>query len=176
MADFTFKITGLEQALGRMKTLRTDIPAKAVVIAARKAMEPVKAAAIAGAKRFDDPETSRSIAENIVIATKNNYRKGYVVAKVGVQGGARLGTKLAVRDNKKTREKGTAGQEYTVAHWRLLEFGTVNMRAQPFMRPALAENVDKVVDRFVASLNPAIDKALLNAARATARAATKAAG
>lgn len=61
--------------------------------------------------------------------------------RVGVQGGARLS-----KDPEST------------AHWRLVEFGTQHSRAQPFMLPALANNVDAVTTKVVSELNVEIDK------------------
>lgn len=33
-------------------------------------------------------------------------------------------------------------------HWRLLEFGTENSRARPFMRPALSNNTNQAIAEF----------------------------
>jgi HK97 gp10 family phage protein len=71
-----------------------------------------------------------------------------VVVQVGVRGGA--------RPRKGTEDTG---------HWRMLEFGTSQMPAQPFMRPALADNVAQVTAKFVAELEPQIDKAIAKAKR-----------
>jgi HK97 gp10 family phage protein len=62
--------------------------------------------------------------------------------RVGVKGGARLS-----KDPDST------------AHWRLVEFGSEhNSPAKPFMRPALANNIQPVTDKFVSQLSVAIDK------------------
>ncbi len=45
-------------------------------------------------------------------------------------------------------------------HWRLLEFGTEQMAARPFMRPALADNIQQVTDVFVREYSKAIDRAI----------------
>jgi HK97 gp10 family phage protein len=77
--------------------------------------------------------------------------------RVGVKGGAKQ-----YANNAKNRRDGKAGKQYetggNVFYWRFLEFGTQNMPAQPFMRPALAENVSKVTVTFVSELDKAIDK------------------
>jgi hypothetical protein len=41
-----------------------------------------------------------------------------------------------------------------------LEFGAATTPATPFMRPALANNIQPVTDKFVQMLNDEIDKAL----------------
>jgi HK97 gp10 family phage protein len=43
-------------------------------------------------------------------------------------------------------------------YWRFLEFGTSKMRARPFMRPALQENVGRATDVAVGELNKALDR------------------
>src|SRR3546814_1817800 len=43
-------------------------------------------------------------------------------------------------------------------HWRYEEFGTEHQPAHPIMRPALANNVDRVTATFTDSLNASIDK------------------
>lgn len=156
-----FQIQGLDAVLARMKGLAPELRKKGVRAAARKAMNVVRDAARARAKQFDDPSTTLSVAKNIVTAerTKSGKAIGGIVMGVGVRGGAKSYTKNA--DN---RRAGRAGKSYvtggTTWYWRLLEFGTQKMRAQPFMRPALANNIQRVTDVFVSELNPAIDKAI----------------
>ncbi|MCY1549996.1 phage protein, HK97 gp10 family [compost metagenome] len=48
-------------------------------------------------------------------------------------------------------------------HWRLLEFGTEKMRAQPFMRSALADHISEVTGVFVSEYEKSIDRALRRA-------------
>ncbi|MFW1969734.1 HK97-gp10 family putative phage morphogenesis protein, partial [Acinetobacter guillouiae] len=45
-------------------------------------------------------------------------------------------------------------------YWRYLEFGAATTPPVPFMRPALANNIQPVTDKFVQMLNDEIDKAL----------------
>lgn len=141
MADF--KIEGLEPVLAKMKKLSVEMQKKGVRAAGTKAMRIVRDAARQRARQFDDPETASNIAKAITTRNdaKGGKRIGGVVIKVGVIGGA--------RPAKGTKDTG---------HWRLLEFGTSSMPAQPFMRPALESNVGKVTDAFVADLNTQIDK------------------
>lgn len=138
-----FKIQGLESALRKMRGLAPALKKKALRSAGTKAMRPVRDAARAGAKRIDDPASASNIAKNIVTRYdgKASRREGGSVTKVGVMGGARP-------------QKGRAD----TGHWRLIEFGTSKMRAQPFMRQALANNVEKVTQVFVTSLDADIDK------------------
>lgn len=142
--DFTFKIEGdLPGILKKIRTLGPKLQQKGMRSAGTKAMRIVRDAARQGAKRFDDPATGSNIAKNIVTRYngKASKRENGVVTQVGVAGGA--------RPRKGTEDTG---------HFRLVEFGTAKMRAQPFLRPALSENAQKVADVYVTALNGEIDK------------------
>jgi HK97 gp10 family phage protein len=141
-----FQIQGLEAFLRKIEGVKREIVGKAVRSAAGKAMRPVRDSARNKARAFDDPHSPANIAKNVATSTRNYPKKGEVVAKVGIRGGARP----------------RPGNEDT-GHWRFLEFGTEKMHAQPFMRPSLDENVNKVVDAVVAELEPALDKAVAKA-------------
>jgi HK97 gp10 family phage protein len=138
-----FQIEGLEPALAKMKGLSQKMQAKGVRSAAVKAMRIVRDAARVKARQLDDPETASNIAKNIQTRNdaKGGKRIGGVLVKVGVVGGARPA-------------KGTVD----TGHWRFLEFGNSHQRAQPFMRPALENNIGRVTDSFVTNLNSEIDK------------------
>ncbi len=138
-----FKIEGLDAAMAKLRALGDPKRIKSAVRAAgTKAMRPVRDAARANSKGLDDPETASVIWKKIVTQYRSRLSKGdQVTVSVGVQGGAK-----PVKGDKDT------------GHWRLLEFGTEKMAAQPFMRPALESNVSQVTNEFVASLEPAIDK------------------
>lgn len=138
MADFEIK--GLAPVLAKLKALSGKPAKKAIRAALRKGANIVKASAQTRARQFDDPATPENIAKAITVGSKKT--KGDEIGmRVGVKGGA-----------KQRKEGGN------VFYWRFLELGTENMPAQPFMRPALAENVPKVTVTFVSELDKAIDK------------------
>lgn len=154
-------IQGLDGVLEKLRTLGPKLQKKALNAAMRKGMAIVRKSAADKAKRFDDPTTSQKIWKEIVV--RSNVKKarrmgpGNFVVQVGVKGGAK-----SYKDNRKNRRAGRVGESYegggSVWHWRLLEFGTSKMRAQPFMRPALADNTSAVTNTVVVELNKAIDK------------------
>jgi HK97 gp10 family phage protein len=154
-------IQGLDPILAKLKTLGPKLQKKALNAAMRKAMGIVRKSAVAGAKRFDDPATAQSIAKEIVVRSNTKKARrmgpGHFLVQVGVKGGAK-----SYVNNRKNRSAGRVGGSYegggNVYHWRFLEFGTKDMRAQPFMRPALAENVDAVTNTMTTELDKAIDK------------------
>lgn len=142
MAD-DFKLEGLDAAMAKLRALGDPKRIKSAVRSAgTKAMRQVRDSARANARGIDDPETASVIWKKIVTQYRSRQSKGdKVTVSVGVQGGAK-----PAKGNKDT------------GHWRLVEFGTEKMQAQPFMRPALESNVGKVAATFAESLEPAIDK------------------
>lgn len=155
------QLLGADSVLEKLRELPPKLRRKALNAAMRKGMAIVRKAAQAGARRFDDPTTAQSIPKEI--AVRSNAKKarrmgpGTFLVQVGVKGGAK-----SYRDNRSNRRAGRVGQSYegggNVWHWRLVEFGTSKMRAQPFMRPALANNVDAVIATVTRELDAAITK------------------
>ena len=143
-----FRIEGLDAVLRKLESVKNEVKRKAARAAATKAMRIVRDAARNNSKGLDDPETASTIWKEIQTRynAKASKREGGVVVQVGVRGGA--------RPAKGTEDTG---------HWRMLEFGTSQMPAQPFMRQALENNVQAVTDKFVSELSPAIDKAVTKA-------------
>lgn len=150
MADF--EIQGLGNVLQRMRTLAPKLQQKGARTAARKGANIIRDAARENAKRINDPQTAEDISKNIAVqfASRSSKREGGVVMRVGVKGGARN------RMGKMGGGKANPGGD--TWYWRLVELGTSRARAQPFMQPALANNVEKVTSTVVAELNKEIDK------------------
>jgi HK97 gp10 family phage protein len=149
----SFNIEGLDPILKKMKGLSQKMQQAGVRRAGLKAMRLVRDDARARAKQFDDPSTPNNIPKNIVVRnnSKAGKRVGGVVIQVGVLGGAK--SERSTRGKNASNDSGSK-----IWYWRFLEFGTSKMRAQPFMRPALANNVEKVTTSMVTSLNTEIDK------------------
>lgn len=137
------EITGLEPVLARLKALGGKAMLRAVRSGLTKSARIPRDAARRKAKGFDDPSSPSNIAKNITSRYdgKASKRELGVVVKIGVAGGAK-----PKKGNKDT------------GHWRLKEFGTSNMPAEPFMRPALAENAEKIIGSFAADLDASITK------------------
>ena len=140
-----FNITGLEPALRKMRAVTAEVTLKGVRGSASKAMRVVRDAARANARRIDDPESAADIAKNIAVSTRVYPRLGEVRSRVGVKGGARP-------DSSRNPDPKNTG------HWRFIELGTSEQPARPFMRPALENNIDKVVTVFVDDLDKNIDR------------------
>lgn len=188
MDGVQFKVDGLDALVSKLDGLSYDLKRKGGRFALRKAAQVVRKAARANALRIDDPETSEVIAKNIVERWNGRVfrRQGDLAFRVGVLGGARaVLTDRARRKSARRRERlgqsslgslgeiagsGKANPGGDTWYWRFLEFGTERTRAQPFLRPALEQNISAATDAFVREYDKALDRALKKAAKAGAKA------
>lgn len=160
------EIRGLDEVLGKLKALKEEPRKKTTRFALRKAANLVRDQAQANAARLDDPKTRQNIAANIAVAFDGRHNKatGDLKMKVGVKGGA-SGFAAAVGE---LRGKGKGNPGGDTYYWRFLEFGTENMPAQPFMRPAMDQTIDPATDEFVRQFEKAITRAIRKANKAAA--------
>lgn len=151
MADVELK--GVDQLLAQLEGLKFEVRYKGGRFSLRKAAQVVRDAAKQNAKSVDDPQTGRSIANNIVERWNGRLykRTGNLGFRVGVQGGARLPGK-----GEKVDESAGA----VSPAWRLIEFGTEKMRAKPFIRPAGEQSAQKAADVFMSEFGKSIDRAI----------------
>ncbi|MGO0633154.1 HK97-gp10 family putative phage morphogenesis protein [Pseudomonas sp. SAR267] len=159
MADgVEFSITGLDSLLGKLESVSYDVRRKGGRAALRKAAQVVVQKAKEGAERIDDKETGRSIADNIALRWNGRLFKqtGNLGFRIGVLHGAVL------------KDGGDLSPNSPTPHWRLIEFGTENMAADPFMRSALANSISEVTNTFVTEYEKAIDRAIRRAAKKAA--------
>lgn len=145
-------VEGLDEISRKLKMLSDQKKAKSLTRkAARRAMNVVRDAARENAKAIDDPETQARIFKNIVTQSGRLYGGYDVVMRVGVRGGA--------SSNQHSEDiSGLSGGD--TRHWRYIEFGTEHIPAVPFMRPALFNNMQKVLNTFSDEFNIELSKAL----------------
>lgn len=154
MADgVEFSLTGLDTLLGRLDSISDDLKKKGGRAALRRAGNVIVDRAKANARRVDDILTGRSIADNIALRWNGRVfrRTGDLAFRIGVLHGAVLKNHPDKAVNAPT------------PHWRLLEFGTEKMRAQPILRPAAENGVDMVISTFVNEYDKALDRAIARA-------------
>ncbi|MBS3670195.1 HK97-gp10 family putative phage morphogenesis protein [Vreelandella boliviensis] len=151
-------VEGLEPLLARMDNLSFDLRKKGGRFAMRKAANVIRDKARQNAAQVNDPKTPEEIAANIVVrfSPKDFKRNGNLVFRVGVLGGAR-GHAAASGEVAGKGKNNPGGDTF---YWRFLEFGTVNMPAQPFARRALSENIQAATDQFVLHYNKSLDRAI----------------
>lgn len=156
MADeIQFSLVGIDGVLAKLATVNDEVRRKTGRTALRRAAELVAGYARDGARKLDDPETGRSIADNIVLRWNGRLfrRTGDLGFRVGVLHGAVL------------RKGGSTSTNGPTPHWRLLEFGTEHIAAVPFMRPALENHIAEVTDEFATQFEKALDRAIRREAR-----------
>lgn len=147
------------KVLRKMRALPEKLQKRGAGIAVRKGAAIVRKSAVANAMRFDRAATPAQVFKEIDVRTNSKLGKkeGGVAISVGVKGGAKRYV-----SNRKNRSAGRVGNNYEgpgrVFYWRFLEFGTAKMRAQPFMRPALEQNVDSATTAILAELDKQIDR------------------
>lgn len=150
MYDVKWDLHGFDRVIAKMRGLTPALRGKAGRSALGSAARVVTNAAKDNALRVDDPETGRKIADNVTQRFRSKYFKatGDLMVSVGVA------------TNKGPIPKGNPdeGSKGNTPHWHLVELGTERMRAQPFLRPALENNISKVEQVFADKLEKQIDK------------------
>lgn len=154
MSGASFSILGLKELKVKLQTLPQEVSAKAVRTSLRKAVKLVQGAAHNNALTVDNPETGRKIADNIRLqfATKLFQQTDgeLVMFRVGV----------STERGRIPTPNADTGPRGNTPHWHLVEFGTQRSRSKPFMRPALDNNVNQVIDSFVVNFGQELDKLL----------------
>lgn len=146
-------VKGLAEIERKLKLLPERVGNNAMRRALRKGANVIRDAARRNAKAIDDPQTREQIWKNIAVSGGGRRRErqaGGVMMRVGVRGGA--------RPLKKGTDTGLPGGNTT--HWRFVEFGTSQARAQPFMRPAAASSAGAAYQAFAAAAPAELDKEL----------------
>lgn len=162
MADrIDYEFTGIEELLGKLDEVSDDIKIKGGRFALRKAAQKLRDQVKMNADRVDDPESDARISDNVVerFSARLFKRTGNLGFRVGVMGGAG-GNKPA------EAFAGLPGGD--TRHWRFLEFGTAKMPAKPFMRPAIDQAGQDIVNEFSAQYIKALDRAIKRARRGRA--------
>lgn len=148
--DMETKITGMDEVERKFKALANPRLAKnAARRSARKAMVIVRNAARNNAKAIDDKNSDEKIWKNIAIAAGKSRDANTIMMRVGVRGGASFSN---------PNPPNTPGGD--TRHWRFIEFPSVNNPGTPFMRQALANNIQAVTDSFAQNFSAELDKEL----------------
>ena len=156
MADF--RIEGLDEVVRKLNALPEKFAKRGMRRALRKGANIVRNAARNNAKRIDDPQTREQIWKNITVAgggSKREREAGGPIMRIGIRGGARNMQKYG-----EFKGKGSGNPGGDTFYWRFLEFGTSEMQARPFMRPALANNVAAATNAVVEAAKVELDKEL----------------
>lgn len=150
-----FSLIGIDSLLAKLDSITYDVKRKGGRFALRKAAGVVEKALKQNAQKIDDPDTAADISKNVAVRFSNSTFKatGDLKFRVGILGGA----------NKAKAQEGLPGG-VTVA-WRHVEFGTEKMKAQPFMRKSLENNIGAATNEFITQYEKSIDRAVKRAAK-----------
>lgn len=150
MYDAQWDLKELDAVLAKMKKLPIELRKKPARSALGSAVGVVRKAAKQNALKIDDSETGRKIADNIVQRFRSKYYRqtGDIMISVGV----------ATEKGRIPKGNPDTGPKGNTPHWHLIELGTEQARAEPFLRPALTENLGRVSDVFVQKLGQQLDK------------------
>lgn len=119
-----FKLEGLEALKGQLEELEVQTAERALRRAARKAFEPVLA-------------TAQSL-----VPKRTGLLRDSIRVQVGRPNGGEAVVQVGLR---LAAAKGEGGLPPS-ARWHFVELGTAHMPAEPFLRPALDQNAQQVVD------------------------------
>lgn len=150
MFDMKWDLRGFDEVTKRMRALPVALRQKAGRSALGSAARVVTNAAKDNAMRVDDEDTGRTIAANIVQRFRSRYFKatGDLMISIGV----------ATEKGRIPPGNPDTGPKGNTPHWHLIELGTEKVSAQPFLRPALTDNMDKVQEVFAQKLEAQLDK------------------
>ncbi|MGI2148013.1 HK97-gp10 family putative phage morphogenesis protein [Shewanella baltica] len=151
-AKFDFSLIGLKEVKAKMNKVSQTVLDTGTRTALRKAAGIVKKAAQENSLNVDDPKTGRRIRDNVTLqfASRLFKSEGVIMYRVGI----------ATNRGRIPTPNADEGARGNTPHWHLVEFGTELAQAQPFMRPALANNINQVIGRFTVEFDKELDKAL----------------
>lgn len=127
----TFDRNDLAELNRKLQELTGKEAKKAMRTAARKAMKPVRDDVKANAP--EDLEDDDGVKIKASVGTASRWKGDTLYTRVGIRGGAKRNPD-------------------TPYYFRMVEFGTKNMPARPFMSPALERNAQEVMDTVVEQL------------------------
>ena len=147
-----FNIEGLDEVSRKLQAIGSQKVAKRIARkAGRQAMNLVRDAARLNSKAIDDPDTKEKIHKNITVQGGKSRNANEIIIRVGIKGGAS-------QNQHSVSTAGLSGGD--TRHWRYIEFPTSRTTATPFMRPALANNIQQVTNKFVQVFDAELDKEL----------------
>ncbi|MGR3969284.1 HK97-gp10 family putative phage morphogenesis protein [Shewanella sp. 1180_01] len=151
-AKFDFSLIGLKEVKAKMNKVSQTVLDTGTRTALRKAAGIVKKTAQENSLNVDDPKTGRRIRDNVTLqfASRLFKSEGVIMYRVGI----------ATNRGRIPTPNADEGARGNTPHWHLVEFGTEHAQAQPFMRPALANNINQVIGRFTVEFDKELDKAL----------------
>ena len=162
----TVRLEGFDTLEADLRDLGSKVTAKnvtkrALLLALKPTVDAAKA------KAPDDPDTNGNDLRSSIVASDRLSRRQAGLAKSASGGGAKM-TAAGFRSDPKTTVTVYAGAgPLPQAH--MTEFGTVNMGAQPWMRPAWDQTKSQILPALAKHMKSEIDKAVARKAKRATR-------
>lgn len=128
----SLEIKGLKEIIDKLNALPPRLENKVVRASLRKGINQI-----------------RDLARSKAPVDTGNLKKSIVT--LGHRENGKIALKLTVRQRKSKKAK-------SPYYAKFLEFGTSKMSAKPFLRPALDESEDKVLDMVIDDIKKGIDE------------------
>lgn len=143
-----FDLKGVDELIKKLQRTQKEMVEKEAPKALAKAARVIRDEAKRRAALVDDPKSPENIAKNIVVrkARKKDTKHDEIKYKIGVAGGA------------KPDADGKMPAGGDTWYWRFIEFGTVKMAANPFLRPAMTAKQQEAAAVFISSFKEELDK------------------
>jgi len=149
MPDSTFvRIDGLQQLGERMRGLKEEVNQRICRTATNKGAQFIKELAVAKAPVWPEPH----VLEGVVVPS-GNLKRNIVVKKVSANRSALTAEYIVT-------VRGKRKDAYAARYGRLVEFGTVKMAPESFLRVSFDGGKNEAADIIVAELASGIDKAV----------------
>ena len=150
-SSVTIKVEGLKDRGAALGRLAGDMAGKIARAAPNAGAQVVKKAAIANAPMSDQPHQLGVRKDQI--AQPGNLKKNIIVKRLPPA------ERTVTEEHIVTVRHGSGKVPKDAFYGRFVEFGTAKMAARPFLRPALDNNKQAVIDAMKARLKQRIDKA-----------------
>ena len=139
MATTTVQVSGLRELGEAMRELKAEVSQRIAGSMTNAAAQVIKKAAVANVRRNPSIETG-SLRDSVIVKkvpkSQSEHTSQHIVT---VRGRGKL-----IRRGKKKGQRQTSAP-----HAGFVEFGTVNMPAEPFLRPAFDHDKEKAVAAMV---------------------------
>lgn len=159
----TIKVRGIESVMAQLREVDAELGQAALVKAGRAAFKKVAESAKQRA-----PVDTGALREAITIRA-GKPKKGTTVAVVGLAVSTSAGRSKQAAMAAAMFNEGQSKKDRPARRWHFAELGTANQAAHPFLRPALDENAQGVVDDLGKELRKKIAAALKKKAKGTSK-------
>ncbi len=158
-------VQGLPELQAQLRELGATMAARVLATAARKAFMPVIEAARARAPTANESTGATGITKESIKIRVIRPKSGDTVVQVGLRIARSAEAAGLVRAS-----RGVVKRRDASWRWHFVEFGTVHQAARPFIRPAMDENAQQVIDELKKELVKGINKVLRKSAKSASRA------